>query len=190
VDVGFKTDHLLLAAINPPQNRYPTGKDTELYERLEKAITAVPGVESVAATWVPYISDSKSATDFLPEGERYDKNKHQSEDFNIVGNQFFATLGIPMVAGRAFTAQDTQTSPKVAVINQSLARSRFPNQNPDCWRMWRYALLQSAQRASAAVLFTLRAEGHLRRYDLCHSHTNEAGRSLACPATRGATGRS
>jgi hypothetical protein len=47
-----------------------------------------------------------------------------------VGNRFFTTMGIPIVAGRAFDPLDTATSAKVAVINQSLARKRFPNVNP------------------------------------------------------------
>ncbi len=49
---------------------------------------------------------------------------------NAVGIHFFDTLGIPIVAGRAFGVDDTVTSPKVAVINQRLAAARFPNQNP------------------------------------------------------------
>ena len=52
------------------------------------------------------------------------------EDFNEVGNDFFATMGIKIIAGRGFTSQDTATSPKVAVINEALAKKRFPNVNP------------------------------------------------------------
>src|ERR1700679_1315793 len=67
---------------------------------------------------------------FLLSDEKFDPNKQQAEDVNTVGNSFFATMGIPIVAGRAFNAQDTATSAKVAIINQSLARKRFPNVNP------------------------------------------------------------
>lgn len=130
VNVGFRTDHLLLAEINPPAKRYPAGKDVELHRRLEQSFAAVPGVDSVALAWGAYLSDDTSRTDFLPEGVSYDKNKHQEEDLNAVGNRFFETLGIPIIAGRAFGEQDTQGSPKVAIINQALARTRFPGQNP------------------------------------------------------------
>jgi predicted permease len=130
VNVGFRTDHLLLMEINPPVKRYPAGKDVELHRRLEQAFAAVPGVDSVAPAWGAYLSDDTSRTDFLPEGEGYDKNKHQEEDLNAVGNRFFETLGIPIIAGRAFGEQDKQGSPKVAIINQALARIRFPGQNP------------------------------------------------------------
>jgi predicted permease len=98
--------------------------------QLEERFAALPGVEHVAPGSLPYIAHNMSNSDFLPEGESFDKNKRQAEDLNVVGNDFFRTLAIPLVAGRAFGPEDTVTSPKVAVINQSLARARFPNVNP------------------------------------------------------------
>jgi len=130
IDVGFRTDHLLLAEIDPPSARYPAGKDVALHQRLEQAFAAAPGVASVTLAEEIYIADDLSSTDFIPLGESYDPSKSQAEDYNIVGNQFFSTLAIPILAGRAFGPQDTPSSTKVAVINQSLARLRFPGQNP------------------------------------------------------------
>ncbi len=130
VDVGFRTDHLLVAAINPPHTRYAEGKDIVLHQRLEQAFANAPGVDSVAASSVAYINDDSDDTEFLLQGESPDRNKNRAEYFTIVGNRFFETMGIPIVAGRAFGAQDTQSSQKVAIINQSLARKRFPGQNP------------------------------------------------------------
>ena len=130
VNVGFRTDHLLLIEINPPEKRYGPGKDVALHQRLEQAFAALPGVDSVATAWGAYLSDDTSKTDFLPQGESFDDNKNQAEDYNAVGNRFFTTLGIPIIAGRAFGEQDTATSRKVAIINQSLARVKFPGQNP------------------------------------------------------------
>jgi predicted permease len=130
INVGFRTDHLLLAEVNPPEGQYPPGKDIELHQQLERALAAVPGVESVAPAFGAYISDEINRTDFLPEGVTYDRNKRQGENFNVVGNRFFETLGIPIVTGRAFGEQDTSSSQRVGIINLSLARSRFPGQNP------------------------------------------------------------
>jgi predicted permease len=130
VDVGFRTDNLLLAEINLPQNRYPAGKDIALHQRVERAFAEVPGVDSVSVAMEAYVADDLSRTDFLPEGERYEDGKRQGEDYNVVGNRFFETLGIPIVAGRGFGEQDTASSMKVGIINQSLAKRRFPNQNP------------------------------------------------------------
>jgi predicted permease len=130
VDVGFRTDHLLLVEIDPPVKVYPAGKDVTLHRRLEEAFAAVPGVDSVSPAWSAYVSDNTDRTTFLPQGVTYDKNSSQAEDYNGVGNRFFETMGIPIIAGRAFGEQDTATSQKVAIINQSLARARFPGQNP------------------------------------------------------------
>ena len=130
IQVGFRTDHLILSEIDPPPFHYPAGQDILLHQRLERALSAVPGVDAVSPAANSYLSEDLSLTDFLPEGVSYDKSKSQEETYNVVGNRFFATLGIPMIAGRAFGEQDTATSPKVGVINQSLARLRFPGQNP------------------------------------------------------------
>jgi len=130
VHVGFRTDQLLLVEINPPEKKYPPGKDIALHEQLERAIGAVPGVEAVAPALEAYVSDDTSKTNFLPQGEAYNPEKGQAEYYNLVGSRFFETLGIPIVAGRGFGDRDTETSRKVGVINESLARSRFPGQNP------------------------------------------------------------
>jgi len=130
VDPGFRTDHLVLFSINPPASRYAKGKDVQLHDRLEQDFAAIPGVQAVTSASIAYIGGNMQNNTFLLPGETIDQNMQQAEFFNQVGNNFFATLGLPIVAGRPFNAQDTATSPKVGIINQSLARKRFPNVNP------------------------------------------------------------
>jgi predicted permease len=130
IDPGFRTDHLLLAQIVLPQNRYPAGANVAFHQRMEQAIADLPGVVSVAGAEAPYLSGEHLATRVLTEGEAADPSRDQTEPYNAVGVHFFETLGIPIVAGRGFTAGDTAASPKVAVINRRLAAERFPNQNP------------------------------------------------------------
>ena len=130
VNPGFRTDHLLLAQIVLPQNRYPAGANVAFHQRMEQAIAKIPGVASVSAAEVPYLSGDHLQTSVLAEGEAVDAGTNQSEPYNAVGIRFFETLSIPIVAGRAFVVDDTATSPKVAVINRRLAAARFPNQNP------------------------------------------------------------
>ena len=130
VEVGFRTDHLLLFELNPQRTKYPPGKNVDLHKRVEQAIAALPGVEAVTAAGVPYIADSTSRQGFITEGPDPAHNKEQGEYYNVVGTSFFATIGLPIVAGRGFKAEDTAQSVKVGVINQSLARGRFGNQNP------------------------------------------------------------
>ena len=130
VNPGFRTDHLLLAQVVLPQNRYPAGANVAFHQRLEQAIANIPGVAAVSAAEVPYLSGDQLQTNVLLPGEAIDASRDQTEPYNAVGVHFFETLGIPLVAGRAFGAGDTLTSPKVAVINQRLAAVRFPHQNP------------------------------------------------------------
>ncbi|WP_239461493.1 ABC transporter permease [Occallatibacter savannae] len=129
-DVGFNTDHLVLFDVSPPAARYPAGKDVALHQQLEARMAGLPGVAHVTPSATAYLAGSMSNSDFLPEGEKVVKNKFTAEDFNTVGNDFFPTLGINIIAGRGFNAQDTATSPKVAIINQALAKKRFPGVNP------------------------------------------------------------
>jgi predicted permease len=130
VNPGFRTDHLLLAQIVLPQNRYPAGANVAFHQRMEQAIAAIPGVASVAGAEAPYLSGEQIETTFLPQGEALDASRNQTTPYNAVGVDFFNTLGIPMLAGRPFNEHDTGASPKVAVINQRLAVTRFPHENP------------------------------------------------------------
>jgi len=130
VDVGFRTDHLILFSIDPPARRYGPGKDVQLHQLLEKAFAALPGVQGVAPSSTPYIADNMDNSEFLLEGESPAAAQGLAEDVNLVGDTFFQTMGIPIVAGRSFGPQDTATSQKVGIVNQALAKQRFPNTNP------------------------------------------------------------
>jgi predicted permease len=130
VDIGFRTDHLILFEINPPMKRYGPGKDVQLHQRLEQGFAAIPGVEGVTASLSAYIANNMDNSDFLAEGEDPAAHQRDPEDMNAVGNTFFATMGIPIISGRSFGPQDTVTSEKVGIINQALAKERFPHLNP------------------------------------------------------------
>jgi predicted permease len=130
VDVGFRTDHLILFEVSPPMKRYGPGKDVQLHQRLERGFAAIPGVEGVTASSSTYIANDMNNSDFLAEGEDPAAQQRDPEDMNAVGNTFFATIGIPIISGRSFGPQDTGTSEKVGIINQALAKERFPGMNP------------------------------------------------------------
>jgi predicted permease len=129
IDVGFRTDHLLLFDVSPPVQRYGAGKDVQLHRRLEQAFAAVPGVEGVAPSSTAYIANNTNTYDFVPEGKHFAEGEDQGEDMNFVSNSFFPTMGIPIVSGRAFGPEDTVSSEKVGIINQALAKKRFSNMN-------------------------------------------------------------
>lgn len=129
VNLGFDPNHVLMFDIHPPVKRYADGKDVLLHEQLEQKMAALPGVESVAPSWMPLAADSQSNSEFVTEDKSKD-GANPPEFLNVVGNDYFHTMRISMIAGRALGPQDKANSPKVAVINQALARKRFPNGNP------------------------------------------------------------
>ncbi len=136
IDPGFAVDHLVLFEIDAPSLRYPAPKDVALHARLEEALSAVPGVEGVTASDAPLLVGMQMITGFHVEGTPEVELTPSPEDMSKfpraadVGADFISVMKIPMVAGRAFTRQDTETSPKVAIINQALAKRFFPHQNP------------------------------------------------------------
>jgi predicted permease len=136
VDPGFAVDHLVLFEIDAPNLRYPAPKDVALHARLEEALSGVPGVEGVTTSDAPLLVGMQMITGFHVEGTpEVEVSPTPGEMSKLpraadVGTDFISVMKIPMVAGRAFTQQDTETSPKVAIINQALANLFFPHQNP------------------------------------------------------------
>jgi predicted permease len=128
--LGFRSHNLLLFELQPPQTQYPDAASIPLYRRLEEKLSAIPGVRSVTLTSVPLISGNVSVRTFVPEGQQRKSDHNPSVLSNQVGERFFSTYGIPIVLGRGFNSSDTETSRKVAVVNQSLAEKYFPQLNP------------------------------------------------------------
>jgi predicted permease len=125
---GFPTDHLLTFRINPSLNGYSDEQTKSFYQRLDIDLQTMPGVTSVGFSAMPLLKgyawqNAVLGKDF--EGAPIEEQPVLSE----VGPGYFATLGIPIVAGRAFTAQDVGPA-KYAVINESFARQYLPGRNP------------------------------------------------------------
>ena len=128
VDLGFDPHSLLTMPISAPFSTYPDGASrARLYKQMLERVSQTPGVESVALTCgVPFgylnFPFNIEGTP-LPSGDavvRYDS----------INADYFKTLKARMVAGREFTEYDTENSPKVAIINQALARQYFAGADP------------------------------------------------------------
>jgi predicted permease len=101
---------------------------------MEEAFAALPGVQAVTLVDVPLIAHSMWNAGFSVEGDKGprfgERDMRNDVDLDYVGADFFSVMKIPIIAGRGFNAQDTETSVPVSVINQSLAKLYFPNTNP------------------------------------------------------------
>jgi predicted permease len=128
--LGFNPDHLVLFGIEPPAARYPALKDVVLHRELEEKLAAIPGVDSVTFSANALVGGNIAQSRFLPSAQAKAGGKDRWAQFNLVGERFFSTMGIPLVAGRGFNTGDTETSLKVAVINRELAREFFQNTDP------------------------------------------------------------
>jgi predicted permease len=130
--LGFRPDGILLFNLQPPRTRYSAPKDLAFYHRVEERLGSVPGVDAVTLSNIALISNSISDRDFTPDGlPKKPNDEEQSADVMSVGQDFFSTMGIPIIAGRAFSNTDTETSPLVAIVNQKLVQEFFPsNINP------------------------------------------------------------
>jgi putative ABC transport system permease protein len=125
VDVGFATDHLITFGVDPRLAGYNSNLVALLDRRLVDALTALPGVEDVGATSDPELADNGSGGNISVEGY----TPYEGEDMNaekaMITPGYFATLKIPILAGRGFTNEDGVNNPKVVVVNQALADRFF-----------------------------------------------------------------
>jgi predicted permease len=128
--LGFQPHHILLFSLQLPGTKYQGVASLRLVQQIEDRLAAVPGVRSVTVTTQPLIAGNVSSLTFVPEGQHYSRESRPAVLENTVGDDFFKTFGIPIIAGRGFNDSDSATSRKVVVVNESLVKKFFPNRNP------------------------------------------------------------
>ncbi|HVL70021.1 MAG TPA: ABC transporter permease [Vicinamibacterales bacterium] len=129
VDLGFRTEHVVTFGVSPELNGYSLERSLALFARLEDELAALPGVTSVTSAVVPVLAGDNWGTDVWVQGFQRGPDTDSNSRLNIVGPGYFRTLGVPLVAGRDFTAQDSAQAPKVAIVNETFVR-KF-NLGPD-----------------------------------------------------------
>ena len=125
VDVGFVTDHLLTFQLDPRLAGYQPSAVTALYKRLLETFTTQPGVQSVGMTDDPVLAQSDSTYSVDVPGYQPQEGERKSFEWEHVTPAYFATLRLPVMAGRIFNDGDTPTTIKVVVVNESFARKYF-----------------------------------------------------------------
>jgi predicted permease len=130
VDPGFDPHGVLTADLNLPDSRYPRQQRIEFYRRLLPELASLPGVESVAAGWPLPLAESRVGISFAIDGRPVPAGDEPSEALSVVTPDYFRTMRIPIVSGRAFTPRDETNAPPVAIVNERFARKYFPGENP------------------------------------------------------------
>jgi putative ABC transport system permease protein len=131
VEPGFKTDHLLTMRVELPEARYrEIPKQTQYRRQVLEAINTLPGVQAAMVSEIP-LADDALMHNFIIEGRPPIAPGEEPDLFTrSVGGDYFRTMGIPLRTGRDFTTQDREDAPLVGVVNESMARQYFQNENP------------------------------------------------------------
>lgn len=128
IDPGFVTENLVLAALDPSLNNYSEQQGTDLYLRLMESAKTLPGVESVSfAEAVPLSLTGNQQVLVSVEGYEPAPEERMNINYNIVGPDYFQTMGISLIAGQEFTREHRADTPKVMAVNRVMAQRYWPN---------------------------------------------------------------
>ncbi|HUG52050.1 MAG TPA: ABC transporter permease [Vicinamibacteria bacterium] len=130
LDPGFEPERLLAFSVDPALGGYELARRFGLFARLQDDLAAEPGVVSVSLAQAPLMTNSNTSSTVRVEGYEAREDEDMNPNFNSVGPGFFATMGIPLLAGRDFAASDVKDAPKVAVVNEGFAKYFYGSQSP------------------------------------------------------------
>jgi predicted permease len=123
VDLGLRADSVVMFGVSPSLNGYAPDRTTRLFADLEEALRALPGAANVSAGANPLLVNGRNlGHPVVVQGFQRGPDVDNGSRFNAVGPDYFRTLGVPMLAGREFTAADGLGAPRVAIVNQAFAR--------------------------------------------------------------------
>ena len=138
IDLGFDSGHVVLleiadetpggsqsfSAIETPETK---ATRATAYRLAEERLSAIPGVQSASLSWYGLFSANDLWTTVVDPGRPSDRREAH---VNFVSPRYFETVGMRMSRGRTFTGTDGFEAPRVAVVNQALARQRFGTRDP------------------------------------------------------------
>ncbi len=148
VEPGFNPNNALTVAISLPEKKYPE-KDQQaaFYTQLIERVSTLPGVQAAGAgSAVPfsYAHWGNFGKGFKIEGRTgYQAGNEYSTAYYSVSPNYFKAIGIPLLRGRLFTEQDTEGAPRVAIINSTMAKKYFPDEDPIGRRIQMTALVNN-----------------------------------------------
>jgi putative ABC transport system permease protein len=131
LDPGFDTSNLIAGRVGLPDAAYhdPTIA-RRTFERIVTATEALPGVQSAAVVSRAPLAGGGSSNGLIPEGKALDLANVINAQLQIVSAGYLSTARIPLRAGREFTDRDTRDRTLVTIVNETLARTAWPHENP------------------------------------------------------------
>jgi putative ABC transport system permease protein len=164
VDPGFRPERVLTATLDLPFSKYPAGPQIAgFYRRLLQDLSGAPGVVSAAASSDVPMGDANFLTpSYRVDGQPTPPGQPAPRaDLHVASEEYFRTLGIPLLEGRAFTMHDDQPAPPVVIVNRTLARHWWPGRSAIGQRIAVDLARQdlSAWRTVVGVVADVRHEG-------------------------------
>ncbi len=129
-DPGFRADRLVAFTIDPGLSGYPGERRLALFRDLREKLGSLPGVQSAAGAQLIPLGGWGWGNGIKAPGSRNAGGKYVDCAENSVSPGYFATLGIPLLAGRAFHDGDNAGAAKVAIVNQTFARFLYGREDP------------------------------------------------------------
>jgi putative ABC transport system permease protein len=131
LDPGWNHRSILQAVLNLPEAKYSGVQAYSFYRQLQERLEALPGVEDATVGWTLPVFQFLTSRTFVVEGKDPPAPGREPVAYvNAVTPSFLSTLQIKLQSGRNFTEADNPSSLQVAMINASMARTLFPNENP------------------------------------------------------------
>lgn len=131
VNPGFNPDNAMMVKLVLPKSRYPEdGQQTAFLNQLVENVSALPRVQSVGATIsMPFVDNYTLGFAIQGRPAVHDSDLPVTK-YYAVSPDYFKTMGIPLLKGRVFTDRDVAGAPRVAIINETMARRYFPDEDP------------------------------------------------------------
>ncbi len=129
VELGFNQENLLVFRLQPEKGGYKDERLLQFYHQLFERLDHLSGVRAATFARVELLANDNWINDFLLPGEPAATAAEHETMRQMVRENYFATMEIPFLRGREFTAQDDQHAPAVAIVNETFQRKFFPNED-------------------------------------------------------------
>ncbi len=127
---GYRLDHLLMMSFEPGLVHYNEAQSQEFFKQVVDRARSAAGVKSAALCSVIPMSPGQEGVTIIPEGYQFPKGKESVDVMSdTIDENYLDVMRIPIVRGRAFRVTDTANSPRVAIVNQELAKNYWPGQD-------------------------------------------------------------
>lgn len=132
IDPGFKPENVLTMRVSLPKSKYPSKpSQAAFFHQVLDRVKVLPPAQSVGAiSRLPMGGGGSTRSFIIPGRPAAEPGREDTANFLVVSPDYFQTMSIPLSGGRSFEETDAEHSPAVAIINETMARSFWPNQNP------------------------------------------------------------